>query len=187
VNANSAISFIARKVNGVSNAFIPANGLIQNCYIAGPPTTASPTTKAIEFDRSGSIPSTQAISTMSVNRCMILANNYGIAMNLNAGGTISQNTICLLQSANSNLGSGISCSACNSSTGWTMEISGNVFGAMTTSNTATGNYGIAAINLGGGPSSGTVTYNVFNNMIAAGNWSFKATANPIAYWDCSEC
>lgn len=183
-SAAAAISFTSRVTTGSLNVLTPDNCTVSHCYIVG---SASATSGAgIEFGYSTSagygLSQGYAATGFVVENSTIHGRSRGIFLNNNAGATISNNTIRINQTATGYLSQGIYHASCNSVTGWTMNIYNNVIDRMTTANTSAGIYGLAAMDLTGAGGSGTVTYNVYNNIITAENWGFAATANPIAYW-----
>ena len=125
----------------------------------------------------GSITGGQAMAGLVVRGCDLLGGSP-ITVSLNAGLLIENNHF-RLDGRTGTPGRVLNWGGSNGATGWTGTIRNNTFDdLMTTNVTATGTYGLTAINVT--LASGTGTVEIYNNMICGFNFK-SATAGDYLY------
>lgn len=163
---------------------MPDNGLIDNCIISSfqGGSGQAVSQEAGYITGHPTPPAGNAIRGWVIRNNIITGRTRGLFLYATAGAEIYNNEIRIRQAASGTDSYGIGQHSANGAANWTLWIYNNVFTELVSANSSAGAFGMTAINISGGPSSGTasVTYNVFNNIIRG--WRFSATtANSILY------
>lgn len=170
------LDFTSRYFGGVS--YIPDNWVVENCYIE---STSSVAAQAIQASAFGTPPAGNAQTGWRIERCFIVGRSRGIFLNQSAGGTIANNTIRVIQPSSGYLSQAIFHNSCNGTSGWTIDIYGNVIDKLLTGNVSAGSCGIMAMELTGAASApATATYNVYNNMISG--FELVGAGASVGFW-----
>jgi hypothetical protein len=155
-SSNYGLQFTSRLTTGGTVGLHPDNSRVENCSIT---SIGGPASQAIGFGNSGTCPTGFAQDNIIIKGNLIVGRTRGIYMGYVANGTLSYNTVRLIQTSSGYYSSVIGHWGANGVTNFTMNIYNNVIDTVTTANIAAGDYGVIALEI-----DNAGIYNVYNNM-----------------------